>query len=165
MTCQNWRSEKNPGLDTGPHSSGLRARILFGLPTLTSHSFAAPWVTILKSGSFESPKPYLFVHNLKNSKLPLLTSVRTSWKATIYFIKGVLMILNRTPLYVLHWSVVTIVELFSCTGNFSNFYHYSILFENGCKMKSLDLLTLRNMEPSAKIPILKVKRSFWHCLL
>ena len=99
MTCQSWRSEKNPGLDPGPHSSGLRGRILFRLPTLTGHSFAAPWVTMTKSGSFESPKPYLLVHNLKNSRIPLLTSIRMSWKVAIYYTKRVFMILNRTPLY------------------------------------------------------------------
>ena len=56
---------------------------------------------MVKSGSFESPKPYLFALYLKNSIIPLLTSVRTSLKVPIYYIKGVLMILNRTPLYVI----------------------------------------------------------------
>ena len=39
---------------------------------------------MMKSGSFE--KPYLLALNLKNSIIPLLTSVRTSWKVTIYYI-------------------------------------------------------------------------------
>ena len=34
--------KKNPGLDPRPHSSGLRGRTLFRLPTLTGHSFVAP---------------------------------------------------------------------------------------------------------------------------
>ena len=96
MTSQSLRSEKNSGLDPGPHSR----QNSFQLPTLTGHSFAAPWVTMIKSGSFESPKPYLLIHNFKNSRIPLWTSIRTSWKVTIYYIKGVLMILNRIPLYV-----------------------------------------------------------------
>ena len=82
-----------------PHSIGLRGRILFRLLTLTGHTFAVPWVTMTKSGLFESPKPYLLVHNWRNSWIPLLASVRTSWKVVIYCIKGVLIILNHTPLY------------------------------------------------------------------
>ena len=61
-------------------------------------SHASHWAMMIKSGSLESPKPYLLVHNLKNSRIPLLTSLRMSWKVAIYYIKWVLMILNRTPL-------------------------------------------------------------------
>ena len=32
-------------------------------PTLTGHSFAAPWAMIMKSCSIESPKPYLLIIN------------------------------------------------------------------------------------------------------
>ena len=97
MTCQSWQSEKNSAAQPTRVWPEVESRIFFGSPTLTGHSFAAPWAMMIKSGSFESPKPYLLVHNLKNSRMPLLTSVRTSWKVAIYNIKGVLMILNRTP--------------------------------------------------------------------
>ena len=71
----------------------------FGSPTLTGHSFVAPRAMIMKSNSFESPKLYLLTHNLKYSIIPLLMSISMSWKVPIYYIKGVLMILNHTPLY------------------------------------------------------------------
>ena len=67
---------------------------LRGCRTVTWQS----WRSKKNCGSFESPKPYLLVHNLKNSRIPLLMSVRTSWKVLIYYIGGILMILNRPPL-------------------------------------------------------------------
>ena len=64
------------------------------------HSFAAPSAMMMKSGSYESPKPYILVNNLKNSRIPLLTSVRMSWKVAINYINLVWMILNRTQGYI-----------------------------------------------------------------
>ena len=40
----------------------------FGPPTLIGHSFAAPYTMMMKSSSFESPKSYLYAHNLKDNK-------------------------------------------------------------------------------------------------
>ena len=37
----------------------------FRLPNLTGHKFVAPWAMIVNSISFYSPRPYLFVLNLK----------------------------------------------------------------------------------------------------
>ena len=108
--------KKNPGLDSGPHSSGPCGRIFFRLPTLTGHSFATPWAMMMKSGSFESPKPYLLAPNLKNSIIPLLTSVRTSWKVTIYCINRALLILKWKPLYLLTW--VSLHQLESVSKTF-----------------------------------------------
>ena len=68
-------------------------------PTLTGHSFAALWAMMMKSSSYESPKPYLLTLNLKNSISALLTSVKTCWKVPIYYINGVLVILIWTALY------------------------------------------------------------------
>ena len=86
VTCQSWRSKKNLCLPRRPQSRGPSGRILFRLPTLIGHSFAAPWVTMTKSGSFESPKPYQLALILKNSIAQLLTSARKSWKVQIYYI-------------------------------------------------------------------------------
>ena len=79
----------------------VRSRVLdffFRSPTLIGHNFAAPWAMMMKSGSFESPKSYLLALNLKNSIVPLLTSVRTSWKVPIYYINRALLILKWKPL-------------------------------------------------------------------
>ena len=54
---------------------------------------------VMKSSSIESPKPYLLTLYLKNSIAVLVTSVWTCWNVPIYYINGVLMILNRTALY------------------------------------------------------------------
>ena len=70
----------------------------FKPPNLEGYSFAATWAMVMKSSSFESPKPYLFALNLKNSIAALLKSVRTSWKVPTYYTNGVLMILNSTAL-------------------------------------------------------------------
>ena len=40
-------------------------RIFIRPPTLTGHSFAALGAMMMKRSSFESPKSYLFMHNLK----------------------------------------------------------------------------------------------------
>ena len=56
---------------------------------------------MMNSSSFESPKSYLFGHYLKNSSLVLLRYVILSWKVSIYYINGALMILNCPPLYFL----------------------------------------------------------------
>ena len=44
----------------------------FGPPTLTGHSLATPWPIMMNGSSFESPKPYPFALNLKNSIVTLL---------------------------------------------------------------------------------------------
>ena len=44
----------------------------------TGHSFATPGAMMMKSGSFEPPKPYLLALDFKNGIGPLLTSVRMS---------------------------------------------------------------------------------------
>ena len=81
----------------------IQGWIFFRPPTLTSHSFAASWAIMMKSGSFKSPKSYLLALNFKNSIVTLLTSVRTSSKVQIYYINRVLMILNCTPLYLYNY--------------------------------------------------------------
>ena len=98
MTCQSWKSKKNPGLDPRPHSNRPSGGIFFRLPTLTGHSFGALWAMMMNSSSFESPKSYLFGHYLKNSSLVLLRYVILSWKVPIYYINRALMILNCPPL-------------------------------------------------------------------
>ena len=45
------------------------------------------------------PKPYLLTIYLKNSIAAILTSVRTSWKVSIYYINRVLVILIWRALY------------------------------------------------------------------
>ena len=49
--------------------------IILRPPTLTGHSFEASWAMMMKSSSFESPKPYLFAQYLKNSIQALLRYV------------------------------------------------------------------------------------------
>ena len=102
----------------------------FRPPSLTGHSFAAPWAMMIKSDLYESPKPYLFAHNLENSIVPLLTSVRTSWKVSIYYINRALSKLNGWALYlslskilkkletmkilpIMEWQLLVIIWLFS----------------------------------------------------
>ena len=102
-----WKSKKNLGyrvltdLLSKKGFNSVWERIFFRPPTLTGHSFAAPWAMMMKSSSFESPKLYLLTHNSKNSIAALLTPVRTWWKVLIYYINVVLVILIWTALYVL----------------------------------------------------------------
>ena len=79
VAYQSWRSEKIALLVALLLSKKgfqwVRVQIFFGPPTLTSHSFAAPWPTIMNSISFESPKPYMYALNLKQSIVPHLRCV------------------------------------------------------------------------------------------
>ena len=134
MTCQSWKSEKNSAARATRVWSGVESWIFFTSPTLIGHNFAAPWAMMMKSGSFESPKSYLLALNLKNSIVPLLTSVRTSWKVTIYYINRALLILFGKPLYV----------FWSCPGypygpeyNDGNEVMFSVLGFDGFKALSL----------------------------
>ena len=101
VTCQSWKSEKSFAMWVTLMWSGLESWIFFRSPTLIGHNFAAPWAMMMKSGSFESPKSYLLALYLKNCIVPLLTSVRTSWKVSIHYINRALLIFKWKPLYVM----------------------------------------------------------------
>ena len=58
-----------------------QGRIFFG------HSFAESWLMMINSGSFESPKSYMFALNLKNSIVALLRYVILAQTIPIYYIK------------------------------------------------------------------------------
>ena len=115
--------------------------------------FCSPCSFYDESGSFESSNPYLLALNLKNSLVPLLTSVRMFWKVPIYYINGVLVILIWTALYIfpflLVWFLLLInkcwAEQFTrCilyTANFS-FFHLTHL----CKCLTSILLTKKYLE-------------------
>ena len=77
--------------------------IFFRPPNFAVHIFAAPWAMMMKSSSFESPKPYPLTFYLKNSIAALLISVRTCWKVPIYYINVFLVILIWAVLY-LFWN-------------------------------------------------------------
>ena len=96
------------------------SRFFLQPPTLTGHSFKAPWAMMMKSSSFESPKLYLLTLNLKNIISALLTSVRTCWKVPIYYINRVLVILIWAALY-LHNSVAW---KFHCLVLLCNAYYW-----------------------------------------
>ena len=53
-------------------ASNPKCLIFFRPPTLTGHSFTAPWAMMIYSTSFKSPKSYLFGYYWKNSKAALL---------------------------------------------------------------------------------------------
>ena len=68
---QNRKPSNTQCLDSAPSRpfKGLRP------PTLTGHSFPAPWATMMNSTSFESLKAYQFAHYLIYSILALLRYV------------------------------------------------------------------------------------------
>ena len=55
-------------------------------PTLTGHSFAAPLAMMMNSSSFESPKPYLFALNLKDSIAAILRHFLLGQSYPIYIV-------------------------------------------------------------------------------
>ena len=68
-------------------------------PTLTGHSYEIPWNMMIKSSSFESPKPYLFALNFKKSIAALLTYVISIQSTPILLQKLQKSLVILEPLY------------------------------------------------------------------
>ena len=93
VTCWSLKSEKKSSERPTRVWPGVEFWIFFRSPTLTGHNFAASWAMMMKRDSFENLKSYWLALNLKNSIVPLLTSVRT-----IYYKNRALLILKWKPL-------------------------------------------------------------------
>ena len=109
MTCQSQRCKKIASHVACLPSKKLydyaNARIFLMPPTLTSHSFAAPWAMIMNSRSFENPK-HIYLHLTLKTGLTEAFSryIILSWKVPIHYINRALMILNRPPPYNIIWT-------------------------------------------------------------
>ena len=78
MICQSLRSQTNLGhhlIYLVKRGSNAPAKEFVFYHSFC-HSFAALLAMMIKISSFKKAKPYLFLHDLKNSIVPVLTYVR-----------------------------------------------------------------------------------------